>query len=193
LSLREPLDRQGIQLMKLFYVYEHWRPDRDLCFYVGKGKGPRSRNFRDRNSRYKQVLDELSAQGMCVEVRMVASGLTESQAFRLERDRIKFWRGRGIDLANRTDGGEGFSGFVRPLGIKLSEEARAKLSAARKGMVFTPEHRAKLSAKKIGKPRPPFTDATREKMRAAAARREAEKRRLYGTNVRRDSVVKGFS
>ena len=22
----------------IFYVYEHWRPDKDLPFYVGKGK-----------------------------------------------------------------------------------------------------------------------------------------------------------
>lgn len=25
-----------------FYVYEHWRLDRDECFYVGKGTGKRA-------------------------------------------------------------------------------------------------------------------------------------------------------
>jgi hypothetical protein len=23
--------------MNSFYVYEHWRPDKDICFYVGEG------------------------------------------------------------------------------------------------------------------------------------------------------------
>jgi hypothetical protein len=27
---------------KKFYVYEHWRPDKDVCFYVGKGHGRRA-------------------------------------------------------------------------------------------------------------------------------------------------------
>ena len=28
--------------MTIFYVYEHWRPDKDTCFWVGKGKGDRA-------------------------------------------------------------------------------------------------------------------------------------------------------
>ena len=23
--------------LEIFYVYEHWRPDKSVCFYVGKG------------------------------------------------------------------------------------------------------------------------------------------------------------
>ena len=29
-------------LADIFYVYEHWRPDKNVCFYVGKGKGKRA-------------------------------------------------------------------------------------------------------------------------------------------------------
>lgn len=176
--------------MNIFYVYEHWRPDLDICFYVGKGKNNRARSFHPRNKCYRKIVQDLSDVGICVEVRMVASALTEYQAFDVERQRIKFWRDAGVELSNKTDGGEGFSGFIRPLGIPLSEVARQKLSEARKGIRFTEEHRAKLAAKKIGKARPPFTDETRAKMREASLLREQAKREKHGPNVRRDSRIK---
>lgn len=170
-----------------FYVYEHWRPDQDICFYVGKGKGSRSRSFETRNPIYGIVIAELAALGMCVEVRMVASGLTEAKAFETERGRIKFWRDIGIELTNRTDGGDGRSGFIRPHGIRLSEVAKTKMSIARKGIRFSDEHRERLAAAKIGKPRKPFTDETVVKMREASLRREAAKREKFGSEVRRTS------
>lgn len=173
-----------------FYVYEHWRPDLDLCFYVGKGKGRRAVNIGHRNREHAKVVAELAAQGMCVEVRMFASDLAEDDAFFIEVERIRFWRSIGVVLANFTDGGEGFSGFVRPRGIKGSPESRAKLSASRMGIQFTPEHRAKLAAKKLGKARPPFTEETRAKMRAASAIREAAKREKFGDKVRRTSRIR---
>jgi hypothetical protein len=49
--------------------------------------------------------------GMAVEVRMVATGLDEETAFDIEKQRIAFWREAGVDLANRTNGGEGTSGL----------------------------------------------------------------------------------
>jgi hypothetical protein len=175
----------------IFYVYEHWRPDLDICFYVGKGKKNRAWMVRGRNNiLHRKIVDALSAQGMCVEVRMVASGLTEPEAFRLERERVQFWRGINIDLANRTDGGEGHSGFIRPKGILLSVETKRKMSESRKGIKFTDEHRAKLSAKKLGRPRPPFTEATKAKMREASSAREDAKRTKFGTEVRRNSRIK---
>lgn len=173
----------------IFYVYEHWRPDIDVCFYVGKGKGPRARSVSHRNLSHKVVVAELAAQGMCIEVRMVAGGLIEADAFAIERQRIAFWRLAGVVLANRTDGGEGHSGFIRPLGIPLSADARKKLSAAREGMVFSEDHRAKLAAQKLGKPRKPFTEETRAKMRAASLAREQAKREKFGDAVRRTSKL----
>ena len=97
--------------MSVFYVYEHWRPDRDECFYVGKGKGGRAYKMRDRNLHHRAIVKKLSDLGMMVEVRMVASGIAESEAFRIEQERIAFWRAAGIDLANKTNGGEGTSGL----------------------------------------------------------------------------------
>lgn len=95
----------------MFYVYEHWRPDRDECFYVGKGNGGRAYKMRDRNLHHRAIVKKLSDLGMMVEVRMVASGLAENDAFSIEQERIAFWRSAGIDLANKTIGGEGVSGL----------------------------------------------------------------------------------
>jgi hypothetical protein len=97
---------------KLFYVYEHWRTDRDECFYVGKGKGNRAYNLKSRNKHHKAIMAKLSREGFAMEVRIVQSGLSEQDAFLLEIERINFWRESGVDLANMTNGGEGASGLV---------------------------------------------------------------------------------
>lgn len=96
--------------MKNFYVYEHWRLDRDECFYVGKGKGGRAYKMRDRNAHHQSIMAKLSREGSGMEVRMVATGLTEDEAFSLEIERIAFWRESGVDLANISSGGDGPSG-----------------------------------------------------------------------------------
>lgn len=114
-----------------FYVYEHWRLDRDECFYVGKGRGGRAYSMRNRNRHHQAIVAKLSRIGSAFEVRMVAVGLIEEDAFKLERERIKFWRESNVDLANLTDGGEGISGFHH------SSETREKLSKMNKGMPAT--------------------------------------------------------
>lgn len=110
----------------LFYVYEHWRPDKDICFYVGKGKGRRAYIF-DRCKHYNRIVAKLARLGMCVEVRLVQSGLEESVAFALEVLRIAFWRSVGVQLTNQTNGGEGASGCVK------TEETKRKNSESHKG------------------------------------------------------------
>lgn len=95
----------------MFYVYEHWRTDRDECFYVGKGKGKRAYNMYKRNPFHKAIQKKVAKEGHAIEVKIVASNLTEQEAFALEIERIKFWRDSGADLANFTLGGEGTAGF----------------------------------------------------------------------------------
>lgn len=148
-----------------FYVYEHWRPDLDLCFWVGKGTGDRARRFK-RNARYDQVVRTLSDLGMCVEVRMVASGLTEWGALMMERERIAFWRSAVVELTNRTDGGEGNRGMF------VSAETREKIRRANIGKKHSPETRAKMSKSRTGRigGRPAgfnHSSETIEKIRAA--------------------------
>ena len=97
--------------MKKFYVYEHWRTDRDECFYVGKGRGSRAYKMNCRNRHHKAIQAKVIREGCAIEVRIVSSGLTENEAFSLEIERIAFWRSKNIDLANLTNGGEGPSGL----------------------------------------------------------------------------------
>ena len=114
--------------MNNFYVYEHWRLDRDECFYVGKGKGKRAYRMRDRNPHHCAIMNKLSRDGSGMEVRMVATGLTEEDAFSLEVERIAFWRKVGADLANLTNGGEGTSG--------LPSKNRKKVLCVTTGEIF---------------------------------------------------------
>jgi hypothetical protein len=95
----------------MFYVYEHWRTDRDECFYVGKGKNKRAYNMKNRNPHHKAIQNKVIREGFAIEVRIVASGLTENEAFQLEIERIAFWRSYNIDLTNMTAGGDGVSGL----------------------------------------------------------------------------------
>ena len=123
---------------KKFYVYEHWRPDRGECFYVGKGSGCRANVMTGRRSAHHLAIQgKLSRLGLCIEVRIVQSGLSNEEANDLEMDRIEFWRNDGADLVNHTDGGDG------QRGRKQSVETRLKISNALKGRKLSPEHIAK--------------------------------------------------
>lgn len=157
-----------------FCVYEHWRADKGECFYVGKGTLKRASSaIRRENPHYMRIVQKLQSLGLSVEVRIYQQGLSESDAFALEIDRIAFWRTSGVNLANLTDGGEGASGFKssnekklkiskallgveKPSlrGVPLSDEHKAKISASNKGRVVSEETRKKISDAQKGKPRP---------------------------------------
>lgn len=154
-----------------FYVYEHWRPDLNVCFWVGKGTGDRAYRLK-RNASHGAVVTELSALGLKVDVRIVADGLSNIRALGIECERIAYWKAGGIALANRTDGGRG-SGKV------ISAETREKLRIANLGKKHSEETRAKMreSHKRNGrsgggrKPGFSHSDETRSKMRASQAGR----------------------
>ena len=105
------------------YVYEHWRPDTNQCFWVGKGTTFRYRVYR-RNRHYNNIAAKLKKYGLKIEVRFVAAGLSDEDAYQVEIDRILFWKEHGVPLTNAATGGRGGMS-----GIKRSTEARAKQSA----------------------------------------------------------------
>ena len=184
-----------------FYVYEHWRLDRDECFYVGKGHGDRAYKRSGRNVHWKNIVSKIERIGFGYKVRLVATGLAEDAAFELEKDRILFWKDK-VDLSNKTEGGAGIFGFVmteeirkkmsdkakgRPgvksmLGKKHSESTKAKMSLAKIGKkpnnagkkckfkILTDEHKAKLSAAKKGR----ILSAEHRAKLSAAAKRQWE-------------------
>ena len=126
--------------MKAAYVYEHWRPDTQQPFWVGKGTRGRYLVFRRRrNPHYTAVIAKLDQLGLKPEARIVADNLTDQEAFALEIERIAHWKNEGVRLCNWASGGHGgMSGVVR------SEESRAKQSATMTGRKLSPDHRKKI-------------------------------------------------
>lgn len=125
------------------YVYEHWRPDTDSCFYVGKGTKNRRTEFRrPKNKHYSNIINKLDSLGLNVDVRIVKDGLSDEEAFSLEVKRIEFWKEHGVILTNISVGGRGgMSGCIR------SERSREKQSATTSGRKLGKDHAAKVRAR----------------------------------------------
>jgi hypothetical protein len=93
-------------------------------FYVGKGSGRRAWNFTfGRNQHHKAVIAKHGAENVVVTIHQCVD---EASAFELEMLLIAEYKAKGLQLCNKTDGGEGASG--RP----VSEKQRAALDANRK-------------------------------------------------------------
>lgn len=147
--------------MKKCYVYEHWRLDKDECFYVGFGSTSRRAHTKHgRNKHWNNIVNKLEKLGSTYEVKIVKYGIDKEEALQLEIERISFWRTHGVRLANITNGGEGNLGGISPMkGKKHSEETRSKLSAShkgipsnKKGIPLTTEQKNKISSSLKGRP-----------------------------------------
>lgn len=164
-----------------FYVYEHWRLDRDECFYVGKGSGRRAYDMACRNQHHKAIQSKLNRIGSAMEIRIVASGLSEQEAFDLESERIKYWTQAGADLANRTYGGEGVrypkseehKAKLAEIARNMSQEQREKLAQAARNM---PQEQRKVLAEKARNMPQEQRDKIAKKIRAYNANMTAEQK-----------------
>lgn len=154
-----------------FYVYEHWRLDRDECFYVGKGKGRRAYSSSNRNKHWHGIVAKLGRIGSAWEVRIVSHGLNEDAALGLEIERIAFWRSAGADITNISAGGDQPPSWE---GKRHSDETRRKIGEANARRVWTEEAREKTRRRMLGQ-RP--SEETRAKL--SAARKGREKRKGY--------------
>jgi hypothetical protein len=158
----------------IFYVYEHWRMDKGVCFYVGKGKGNRAWKVKtQRNRHHAAIVKKLEKTGYIVDVRIVKSDMFEADALELEKQLIAF---HGFDhLTNKTNGGDGLTSPTEETRKKMSAsqlkrfrecpEELEKMSLARKGRKTSEETKKKLSLLNRGRKMPA---EARAKMKEAA-------------------------
>jgi hypothetical protein len=125
-----------------FYVYVHRKKSDCSPFYVGKGHGRRAWETSEKR-RSSHWTNTAKKHGVFVEI--YQDGLTEDEAFAVEKRLIAELKSLGANLVNQTDGGEGTSG------LKMTEEKKAILRAALVGHKFnlgrkySPEIRQKMS------------------------------------------------
>jgi hypothetical protein len=97
----------------IYYVYEHYKPNCDEPFWVGKGKGNRahvSGKGCGRNKHWHHIANKYG-----FEVRFVAENLNETESLWLENMCIKGWGRADLGegpLANATDGADGGAGRI---------------------------------------------------------------------------------
>ncbi len=146
-----------------FYVYEHWRPDRAECFYVGKGSGDRAFSMRQRNRHHRAVVKKLLGAELTVEVRIVANNLDEDSAHAIEMKLISEYgrRVEGGSLVNLTAGGEGTAGHrhdpdtiarikAKLIGQKRTPEQCERIAEGQRGKKLSDEHKANIGAAGLG-------------------------------------------
>lgn len=167
-----------------FYVYVHSRLVTGEPFYVGKGKSNRAYSASSRSSHWENIVKKDG--GLYVSI--VADKLDEDFSFLLETELISKLRCAGAKLANKTDGGDGVSGYRNPngphnKGIPCPDEIKARISATLKKNGFLPpvgwnkglkqsselveKRRQSLLKRWSVKKKKPFSEETKAKMRAA--------------------------
>jgi hypothetical protein len=148
--------------MYIYYVYAYIRKSDGTPYYIGKGKNGRA---YQKHGRIRVPKDQSK-------IVFYQTGLLEEDAFKLEKDYIRFFGrkdlGTGI-LRNMTDGGEGVSGPREPRG-PMSEEHKVKLRGPREpygpmSEEYKAKHRGPKSEEHKAKLREPKSEEHKAKLR----------------------------
>ena len=159
--------------MNDFYTYAYLREDK-TPYYIGKGTGRRI--YSTNRKGLKPPKDKSR-------IIFLKQNLTEEEAFKHEVYMIAVFgrkdNGTGI-LYNRTDGGDGISGFTHSEETKNKMSASAKLTSEQRSEIVrkiqasrTPEQRSEISRKGIESMTP---EQRSERSRKANAKLTSEQR-----------------
>lgn len=155
--------------MFIYYVYIYLRED-NTPYYIGKGKGRRAFSKHDNID----IPEDKSR------ILLLETNLSEIGAFALERYYIR-WYGKNT-LLNKTDGGDGTSGFT------FSIESRRRMSENRKGKPkspFTLETRKRMSESRKGTKQSPETLAKLSAIRKGRVLTEEHKMKIKQGHAKR--------
>lgn len=127
--------------MKKVYIYALYDPDTHLVRYIGKTSRPERRlqehiRNKDReDTRKTRWINKLLFGGKLPEIKILEV-VCETAWEAAEQKWIAFFRAKGLDLVNLTDGGDGLH--------NPSEETRKKLSATQKAKYSDPDYRKRF-------------------------------------------------
>ena len=159
------------------YVYIHSGND-GVPYYVGMGKNNRAHTFKGRNHQW-----HIAVYKNGLNVTLVKDGLSQEEAFKLEKETIAELRNNGIELVNETEGGLGRlqkGQSFWPKGKKRPPEFCKAMSERRLGKKVSPEVAEKLRQSAIGRK---HSEETRKKMKET---------RKNGTHNKKSLVVCGI-
>lgn len=124
---------------KITFIYALLEPDTNDVRYIGKSDNPKRRfqnHLTDKRKNHRtswiKSLKNKGQEPLLIILEEVAFEIWQIR----ERHWISFYREKGADLVNMTDGGEG--GY-------LGEEATARASLKKRGKKHTDEHKRKIS------------------------------------------------
>ena len=171
----------------LFYVYAYLR-ENGSPYYIGKGSGDRA---------WKKDKREINKPKNKNLIIIVETNLTEIGAFAIERKLISWYGRKDINtgvLRNKTDGGEGLSGWIASL------DTRKKMSESRSGeknhffgKKQTLESNAKRSNSLLGDKNPLFgvTGSAHPKFgKKYEGKNEGDKNPFFGKKHSSESIAK---
>lgn len=119
--------------------------------YVGKTNDLKVRyrfhRYESANTHKARWFSSILKLGLKPLMEVIESGDDDTKWENAEREQIARHRKLGCNLTNATDGGEGVKG--------MGADARAKIGAAHRGKIMSPESRALMSMQRLGKKHSP--------------------------------------